>query len=311
MMSYETFKKVAEEEFVDHMPKKYQEYELMIIPVKKINHIVDGLVLKGNESENITSPTLYVENMYKEYRYSRDINVVLKRAANKMVKAFQKITAVPEITKEQVKDNIIFRLINTQQNCELLKEIPHREFLDLSVIYIWILDSKAVNFLACLNDEEMATSIIDYKMADFLGFDEKDLFKLAFENTRKSFPPVVHLPSSILPKSDPDNPVMYMISNEKFFYGAAAMLYEDRFYDLAMELNSDLYVIPSSVNEVIALPTYGVDVEEIAELVNVVNKIHVDLEERLSNQVYLYDRKMRRIIRATDTANKSLSYEGE
>ena len=55
-----------------------------------------------------------------------------------MVKA---ITSCPEINKielSEAKDNIVFQLVNTEQNREMLADVPHREYQDLSVIYRWV-----------------------------------------------------------------------------------------------------------------------------------------------------------------------------
>jgi hypothetical protein len=42
-----------------------------------------------------------------------------------------------------------------------------------------------------------------------------------------------------------------VISNEKGINGAASMLYENELHELAESLESDLYILPSSVHEVI------------------------------------------------------------
>ncbi|MBD9222388.1 hypothetical protein EGQ24_00570 [bacterium] len=46
--------------------------------------------------------------------------------------------------------------------------------------------------------------------------------------------------------------------------------------------------------------------EELAEMVVQVNMEAVDLDERLSNQVYHYDKDLRKLTLATDTPNKRL-----
>ena len=48
------------------------------------------------------------------------------------------------------------------------------------------------------------------------------------------------------------------------------------------------------------------DPYELAEMVNEINMSQVSLEERLSNQVYHYDKDARRLTLATDTPNKRL-----
>ena len=51
-----------------------------------------------------------------------------------MVKAF---TSCPEISKI-LEDCMKYKLVNTEQNREMLADVPHREYQDLSVIYRWV-----------------------------------------------------------------------------------------------------------------------------------------------------------------------------
>ena len=84
------------------------------------------------------------------------------------------------------------------------------------------------------------------------------------------------------------------------------MLYEDNLHELAMKLDSDLYIMPSSVHEVIAVSSNLGDPNELAAMVVEVNMQEVELAERLSNQVYHYDKDLRKLDLATDTPNKRL-----
>ena len=79
------------------------------------------------------------------------------------------------------------------------------------------------------------------------------------------------------------------------------------FYNkLSSQLESDLYILPSSVHECIAVSTNVGDPYELAEMVSEINMGQVALEDRLSNQVYHYDKDARRLTLATDTPNKRL-----
>lgn len=53
----------------------------------------------------------------------------------------------------------------------------------------------------------------------------------------------------------PPEQQMYVISNNKGINGAVSMLYEDGLHELAEKLGSDLYIMPSSIHEVIAVST--------------------------------------------------------
>ena len=104
----------------------------------------------------------------------------------------------------------------------------------------------------------------------------------------------------------PPEQTMWIITNERGIDGAVSMLYEDKVHKLAESLESDLYILPSSVHEVIAVSVNMEEPEELARKVAEINMDQVKLEDRLSNQVYHYDKDLRKFTLATDTPNKRL-----
>ena len=60
------------------------------------------------------------------------------------------------------------------------------------------------------------------------------------------------------------------------------------------------------VHEVIAVSSDMGSPEMLAQMVVEVNMQEVSLDERLSNQVYHYDKDLRKLTLATDTPNKRL-----
>ena len=67
-----------------------------------------------------------------------------------------------------------------------------------------------------------------------------------------------------------------------------------------------MYLLPSSIHEWIAISTEMMDPKELAEMVQSVNAEQVELSERLSNNVYHYDKEQRKVTMATDVPNKRL-----
>ena len=104
----------------------------------------------------------------------------------------------------------------------------------------------------------------------------------------------------------PPEQQMYVITNDRGINGAISMLYEEGLHDLAQRLDSDLYIMPSSIHEVIAVSSDMGDPNEFATMVTEINMAQVALDERLSNQVYHYDKDLRKVSLATDTPNKRL-----
>lgn len=88
--------------------------------------------------------------------------------------------------------------------------------------------------------------------------------------------------------------------------GASAILYEDKLHELAEMMETDLYLLPSSVHECIAVSVDMGTPEELAEMVQSVNMNEVELKDRLSNNVYHYDKDLRELTMATNVPNKRL-----
>lgn len=314
MMNYEIFKEVVAEKFMDYMPEQYQGMRLRVEPVNKVNKVLDGITLVGSGAGRSVSPTLYINHMYEHYLETENLQEVLQSAARRMDMAFKEIPEVGDVNLESAKDNIVFQVINTLQNEDMLRDMPHREFQDLSIIYRWVVK---------VDKNGIQSSAIRNNLAEQLGMNEEQLFKCAVENTRRIFPPTVKSMNDVIREmfiSDgmpaevadmmigemPEDKMMWVISNDRGINGAGSMLYEDNLHKLAMKLETDLYILPSSVHECIAVSTNVGDPYELAEMVSEINMGQVALEDRLSNQVYHYDKDARRLTLATDTPNKRL-----
>lgn len=314
MMNYEIFKEVVAEKFMDYMPEQYQGMRLRVEPVNKVNKVLDGITLVGSGAGRSVSPTLYINHMYEHYLETENLQEVLQSAARRMDMAFKEMPEVGDVNLEGAKDNIVFQVINTLQNEDMLRDMPHREFQDLSIIYRWVVK---------VDENGIQSSAIRNNLAEQLGMNEEQLFKCAVENTRRMFPPTVKSMNDVIREmfvSDgmpaevadmmigemPEDKMMWVISNDRGINGAGSMLYEDNLHKLAMKLETDLYILPSSVHECIAVSTNVGDPYELAEMVSEINMGQVALEDRLSNQVYHYDKDARRLTLATDTPNKRM-----
>lgn len=316
MMNYEIFKEVVAEKFKDYLPAQYQDMTLRVETVNKINKTLDGIILVDDSiavGGNV-SPTIYINDMYEHYLDTENLQEVLQSAAASMEKAFTNVSEVGSLDFDSARDNIVFQVINTAQNEDMLRDMPHREFQDLSIIYRWVVKA---------DEQGVQSSVVRNSLAAKFGMTEEELFRCAVENTKRILPPTVRSMNDVMrdmfikdgmpeDMADmmlgdiPENQMMWVISNERGFNGAGSMLYEEKLHDLAMRLETDLYILPSSVHECLAVSTDIGDPYELANMVNEVNMAEVALEDRLSNQVYHYDKDARRLTLATDTPNKRL-----
>jgi len=265
----------------------------------------------GNTGHSV-SPNIYIDTMYEHYKECEDLHEVFQTAADAMVHGFEGITQiVQKLDFDTAKDNIIFQLVNTKQNKEMLCGVPHRTFQDLSIIYRWKIEQDS---------NVTASTIVHNGLAEKLKMDEESLFAAAMVNTKRLLPPVVKnmyeimhelfveqgMPEEVISMYTEDLPedmCMYVITNDMKYYGAASMLYENELHNLAEKLQSDLYIMPSSIHEIIAISANAGTPNVLAQMVAEINMNEVSLEERLSNQVYHYDKDLRIISLATDGTN--------
>ena len=315
MMEYQEFKKVVEEQLKEYVPEPYRSMEWDSHKVEKVNQTLDAINFRSTESGMNVSPTVYINTMYEQYKNGEQIEDILRDVAGVIVRAVkEKDKIIPDLDFENAKENIVFQLINTEQNKDMLANVPHREFQDLSIIYRWVVNR---------NDEGLASILIKDNVAKQLGLSESQLFDAAKENTKKLLPIAVRpmgevlmdimmkdgMPcelAEIMLNTLPAKEQMYVISNEIGVNGASAMLYEEGLEELANIFESDVYIMPSSVHECIAISSDMGNPEELAEMVESINMDQVELKDRLSNQVYFYDKETRQVSLASNNPNKRL-----
>ena len=54
----------------------------------------------------------------------------------------------PYLNFDSVRKNIVYRLINTERNADLLEDIPHMEFLDLSIVFHCMVSQEETRYAA-------------------------------------------------------------------------------------------------------------------------------------------------------------------
>ncbi len=254
-----------------------------------------GIVIMKKDSK--VAPAIYLEEFYTDFCDGKDmddiVNAVLrvysqnKDCGNVDIRLFENF--------EKIRPMIIYKLINYEKNLDLLRKAPHRRFLDLAVIYVVSLGQTTMgNATVTVYNEHMENWDIT----------EEDLWELSNINTPKiAKAQIVSLYDMVCEMTGggencilPEDNVMYVLTNSKRINGAACMLYDDVIPGFAQKLGKDLYIIPSSVHEVILMPADGFsDTERIIDIINEVNSTQVAREEILSYKLYKYSRSAGRI----------------
>ncbi len=267
---------------------------------KNNNTKLDGITIRM-EGENV-SPTIYLNDYYRQYLTGKSIETI----TNEVIKIYQKnktkncIDVNFFLEYSNVEDRIAFKLIHFQENRELLEDVPHIKFMDLAIVFYCLISSDFFG---------NATILIHNTHMHMWGKNTEELYQAARHNSEKLLPVEIENIEAILKKElgeemgdmleyedEKEQIPMYVISNKSKINGAACILYKDVLKDFAGVLKSDLYVLPSSVHEIIMIPqTIGSDPMDLKQIVKETNDNHVDAEEILSYSIYEYRRKEDRL----------------
>ena len=251
--------------------------------VKNNGSVRHGIVIRRHGAA--VCPCIYIDGLLKDIGTGRRN---IPSAAAEIADAYRKAgcgrfaDVGKSLNKEDILKRVVYRLVNTRMNAGRLAGIPHKEILDLSAAYAVILSN---------NDEEMVSAIVDYSLCGTYGISEEELDLAARRNTKKNgfvvrtMEEILGIPEGML--FEGYIPQLVFTNTERL-HGAAVMLYRECFEEAARRLKSDLYVLPASIHEVIAIPANGVGPDVLRKMVAEVNADEVADEEILSGNVYRY-----------------------
>ena len=243
------------------------------------------------------SPTIYLNFYFKQYQKGRSLEEIYHDILSvyKENKPSGNIDISFFTDYEQVKKRIVFKLINYEQNRQLLEKIPHIRLLDLAIIFNCLVEADATG---------NATILIYNNHLSLWNVTRDDLYQLAMKNTPKLLTYELRDMSDVLIElmaGVPCNSMneeleymvpMYVLSNKSKLNGSGCILYHNLLHNLCEKLECDLYILPSSIHEVILLPAYDHDsYDELTSMVKEVNSTQLSREEVLSDHVYYYSRE--------------------
>lgn len=192
---------------------------------------------------------------------------------------------------DKVKGKIMFKLINADYNKALLEQIPHRLYLDLAIVF----------YLEFGEDERGNYSALIYNShRELWKVSTETLYQQAMENTQRDYPATIKSIIQIISGYEDcvdtksgeygDMPPFYVLSNSSALNGAGTILYKNVLSDFSAEKKCDLYILPSSLYEVLLFPSDGkIDARKLKRMVEEINQQEVSDSDRLSDSVYYYD----------------------
>jgi len=95
-----------------------------------------------------------------------------------------------------------------------------------------------------------------------------------------------------------DDPIQVIVTNEASRFGAVNIYNEDCIKQVQEKLHANnFYVLPSSKHEVICVPTEGMEINALLEMVTDINQTQVMEEDQLGNFVLYFDGDARQLVK--------------
>ncbi|MCR5657086.1 MAG: DUF5688 family protein [Butyrivibrio sp.] len=249
-----------------------------------------GLCVKKIDS-NI-GPTVYIDAFYESFKSGRNFAEIV----SEIIKIVEDNTPKEMVSMDffrdykEVRNQICYKLVGKSRNEELLKDIPHRDYLDMAIVYYVSMEVAGILGSVLVNNEHMK----------LWGVDEEALFNAASENT-PAINPVNTVPmGEMLYNLSGGNPVfgdedyyegMFVSSNVRGTNGACCILYPGYLQSIAAEFGCGFFILPASVHEVIILREniMAANAMCLADMVRSVNSECLQEQDILSDSVYYYD----------------------
>lgn len=295
MLTYSEFKEIIREQ-----AEKETGCRVVINPVKKLNGLIlDGLVIISTDSN--MSPTIYLNGYYEKYKECMDVeedpvSVVWKE----LYKTYRQHLPRFDFDEsdftdfEKVRGRLRVKLVNYYSNQELLDDLVCIQYLDLAITFYVAVE---------LGKKEMASIAVKKQHMEYWGKTEDELLEIAKENMEDEYEYMTmdqmlkELVSKEIEFEMQDGSPLYVLGNRNRMYGASSVLIDGLLDRIAEECGADdLAIIPCSIHETILFPlTEETDLSVINNMIEEVNRTEVSKEEYLSNHVYTYNVREKKI----------------
>ena len=259
------------------------------------NQITNHGLLFKKANRNI-APRIYLDAYYQEYLDGTPLNEIVTDICS----LYRKIKDVPSVdvnrlfSFDNIKDKIVYRLVNYKKNEERLSQNPHIRFHDLAIEFYIHFDVSGSGNACC--------SITNSHL-DFWKKTKEQIYAYAKKNTRRIFPLSLISMSAYLLNMlsscediDPAKlaalmtPSFEILTNKHQSFGAACILYDHVLETIGVKLQENYYIIPSSTHEVLILrESDATHLPSLSCMIQDVNSSAVADEDVLADHPYYYD----------------------
>jgi|GEM_PF-2290970 hypothetical protein len=287
--AYDEFQKNVLERLEQTLPLGV---EIFTKTIQKGSVELDGIEIV--DSSTSISLLSYFEELYADYTVgAAGMDALCYQMQGAFINKVNLYSNIEEIRNyELMQEKLQVRLLSKENTRNLLRAAPHKEH-EMGVI---------VPYIVLKQDEKEHVSVqVTNELCTQWGMSGDELIERALENTQEqdkvefqSLWQIINELSSEMSNDVEDfneERKMFVLTNEARLYGATAILQQDVLEKIHDDLQTDFYVLPSSIHEVIVLPKGEESISENAlrEMVMDINKSMLEEGEFLSNNIFEYN----------------------
>ena len=315
MLKKEEFFNYIKANIGGYLAPKYHDSEIILRPVVKSNdQNLTALIIRPPQDKISAVPCIYLDDYYTRYSNGAHLLDLLDEIAQCRNLYDSNLDAVDLKSIGHysfAKTRLVIKMCDPELNKKLLQNKVHTMEGELAALYyvniksgndadgmvaidhsllkIW--DVSAVQLRKDAVCAELQRGYALYTMENILcSFSGIEKKKNLLDQAAETNIPPLPMPMFVLTRSDMN-------------FGASAIMHDEIMDRACSVIGADkLYVLPSSIHEVLLLPVSdNADITMLTAMVKEINATQVAPEDLLSNKVQIYERHLHRLSIATDS----------
>lgn len=312
-----TLKTFAEKMRVRVQEKAGDHYEVNLEHSLGNNGTENIRLTVKTDSDSNTAPAALL-NGYYDQMTDKESEDLMEKIADEIVKLccfsdyeenYGEMLARQVMDYDFCKEKLLFKLVNTGLNQELLLNTPHIPFLDLSIIFYVRLEEK--------DGMEMGVTVNEY-LRETWKVTAQELYQQALRNAPEKMPArfvemdetavsllvmdgeiAPELLNILPPVENMKDNTLYCLTNRLIRNGASVLLYPGVLKECAATCGKNLAILPSSVDEVLIMSLSDENrLGDLTEMVRGINQSVLEPSKVLSDHIYRYDCQNDQIVMA-------------
>lgn len=294
-------------EFVKEMENKLADYGMEVSIVNKMrnNGIIEKCIKVDIPGCNM-SPSIGTLSLYEHYREFDDMEMIVSALSKKIIEdKNRQIDTMSVLSKENILNSTYLMVVNAKSNQKLLADTPHYFIAEGELAVIPRLNisiTEKSGFIIIKNDllpklqmtGDEILQIAKLNTSEQNLFEINSLLSVTMQAMEENGEDIADDFSEFFTENTPKT---FVITNKDKKLGACCLACPEVIGTAIEKMGIDCYILPSSIHEVILIEKKGNfnEIEELRDMVNQVNRQSVPAAEILSDKVFVYNQKTKKI----------------